>query len=294
MIVGSPSFSAQALVTYDLMSPVKNAGIATVLSDRLRFPEDVDSLRASWENAKPFKHIVLDDFFDAALLERVCREIPRIDDETWVRESDERIKQFNHRSPVSLGQGASELITLLHSAAFLYFLSEMTGVWELLPDPYLQGASYHVVPRGGFFHVHVDRNVAYSTGLVRRLALMLYLNKGWKPEYGGQFELWNETGTERVTSVEPVFNRCLIFEVTDTSYHGLPNPVACPPGQARNSFAVYYHTVGKAGGAEIKAHSSVYAPTSVRRKGFSVKDLAKDLTPPLLLRTARKLLSRSE
>jgi hypothetical protein len=87
----------------NVMSPVKNAGIAAVLSDRLRFPEDVDTLRESWESAKPFKHIILDDFFDPQLLDRVCREIPRIDDETWVRESDERIKQFNHRSPVSLG-----------------------------------------------------------------------------------------------------------------------------------------------------------------------------------------------
>ncbi len=276
------------------MSPVKNTGIAALLSDKLRFAEDPEAFRASWESAKPFRHIVLDDFFDPELLERVCQEIPRIDDDTWVRESDERIKQFNHRSPVSLGKAALELVTLLHSAAFLYFLSEMTSIWELLPDPYLQGASYHVVPRGGFFQVHVDRNIAYSTGLVRRLALMLYLNKGWKNEYGGQFELWNETGTQRVKAIDPIFNRCVIFEVTDTSYHGLPNPVACPPGQARNSFAVYYHTVGKPGEAEIKPHTSVYAPTSVRRKGFNVKTLAKDLTPPLLLRTARKLLSGSE
>lgn len=272
------------------MSPVNNAGIAAVLSPRIRVSDDTAALRASWDGAKPFKHIILDDTFDNSLLDRVCQEIPRIDDETWVRENDERIKQFNHRSPVTLSEAASELVTLLHSAAFLYFLSEMTGIWELLPDPYLQGASYHVVPRGGFFDVHVDRNVAYSTGLTRRLALMLYLNKGWKTEYGGQFELWNETGTQRVKSVEPVFNRCLIFEVTDTSYHGLPVPVACPPGQTRNSFAVYYHTVAKPGNGATKEHTSVYAPASYRQKSFSVRNLARDLTPPLLFRTAKKLL----
>jgi 2OG-Fe(II) oxygenase superfamily len=276
------------------MSSTKNVGIAGILSDRLRLSGDTADLRTSYENAKPFRHIILDDVFEPALLDRVCQEIPRIDDETWVRENDDHIKQFNHRSPVSLGSGALELVNLLHSAAFLYFLSEVTGIWELLPDPYLQGASFHVVPRGGFFKVHVDRNVAYSTGLLRRLALMLYLNKGWKTEYGGQFELWNETGTERVKAVEPIFNRCLIFEVTDTSYHGLPVPVACPPGQTRNSFTVYYHTVGKPGSGEVKAHTSVYAPSSYRRKSFDVRSLAKDLTPPLLLRTAKKLLSNSD
>jgi hypothetical protein len=273
---------------------MKDVGIAGILRNRLQVSDDTATLHSSYENGKPFRHVVLNDAFESTLLERVCQEIPKIDDETWVRENDERIKQFNHRSPVSLGPGASELVNLLHSAAFLYFLSEVTGIWELLPDPYLQGASYHVVPRGGFFNVHVDRNVAYSTGLVRRLALMLYLNKDWKTEYGGQFELWNETGTQRVKAIEPVFNRCLVFEVTDTSYHGLPVPVACPPGRTRNSFAVYYHTVAKPGEGEIKAHTSVYAPSSYRQNSFNVKSLAKDLTPPLLLRTAKKLLSHSD
>jgi hypothetical protein len=276
------------------MAPVKSTGIATILSDRVRLPDDTANLRDSWDGAKPFRHIILDDFFDSTLLDRVCREIPKLDDETWVRESDHSIKQFNHRTPVTLAVGASELVTLLHSATFLYFLSEITGIWELLPDPYLQGASYHVVPRGGFFNIHTDRNVAYSTGIVRRIALMLYLNKGWKTEYGGQFELWNETGTQRVKSVEPVFNRCLIFEVTETSYHGLPVPVACPPGQTRNSFAVYYHTVAKPGDGEFKEHSSVYAPTAYRQKSYGMRNLAKDLTPPLLFRTAKKLLTHSK
>jgi hypothetical protein len=272
------------------MTRVQHASIADVLSNKLRISEDTTTLHESWNNAKPFRHIILDNLFNDRLLDRVCGEIPRIDDETWVHESAEHIKQINHRSPVTLGESATELVTLLHSAAFLYLLSEITGIWELLPDPYLQGASYHIVPRGGFFKIHADRNTAYSTGLLRRLALMLYLNKDWKPEYGGQFELWNETGTERVKSVEPIFNRCLIFEVTDTSYHGLPAPVACPPGQTRNSFAVYYHTVTKVEDGKIKDHTSVYAPAPYRQRGFSVRKLARDLTPPLLLRTAKKFL----
>lgn len=277
------------------MSPTTNAGVASFLSEKLRISDDTSRLAESWNHASPFKHIILDDMLDTALLDGVCREIPRIDDKTWVRENDDHIKQFNHRSPVSLGDAASELVNILHSPAFLYFLSEVTGIWELLPDPYLQGASFHVVPRGGFFDVHVDRNTAYSSGLVRRLALMLYLNKGWKTEYGGQFELWNENGTQRVKAIEPIFNRCVIFEVTDTSYHGLPVPVSCPPGQTRNCFAVYFHTAAKAEDAGMKAHTSVYAPTTLRsRKRFDVRSLAKDLTPPLLFRTAKKLFSRSE
>ena len=60
-----------------------DSGIASFLSDRLRVSDDTTRLAASWNNAKPFKHIILDDILDPVLLDGVCREIPRIDDETW-------------------------------------------------------------------------------------------------------------------------------------------------------------------------------------------------------------------
>lgn len=275
------------------MLTTKNVSAAAVLSDKLRLSDDTADLSRRWNTAEPFKHIVLDSLFTNEFLYGVCLEIPKVEDETWVAEHDDNIRQFNHRSPVSLGPAASDLVNILHSAAFLYFLSEITGIWELLPDPYLQGASFHIVPRGGHFDVHADRNVAYGTGLVRRLGLMLYLNKGWKTEYGGQFELWNETGSQHVKSVEPIFNRVLLFEITETSFHGLPTPVACPEGQTRNSFAVFYHTALRAEDSKLKTHTSIYAPSFYRHKKFSMRELAKDLTPPLVLRTAKKLLHRS-
>ncbi len=152
--------------------------------------------------------------------------------------------------------------------AFLYLLSEITGIWELLPDPYFKARVTTSYLGADFSKSMPTETQRIRQGCMRRLALMLYLNKDWKPEYGGQFELWNETGTQRVKSVEPIFNRCLIFEVTDTSYHGLPVPVACPPGQTRNSFAVYYHTVTKAEDGKIKDHTSVYAPAALPARGL--------------------------
>jgi Rps23 Pro-64 3,4-dihydroxylase Tpa1-like proline 4-hydroxylase len=96
----------------------------------------------------------------------------------------------------------------------------------LLPDPYLQGAGFHIVPNGGKFDVHVDRNTAYDTGLIRRLALIIYLNKDWAPEYGGQLELWNSDASRREVSIVPSFNRTVIFELTEESFHGVSEVTA--------------------------------------------------------------------
>jgi 2OG-Fe(II) oxygenase superfamily len=270
------------------MNTISDNGIAGFLRNTISLPSQLESLSARYKTAKPFPHIVLDDLFPSALLDSLVAEIPPLKEENWVREDSEQLLKFNLRSAVYLGDGGFHLASFLHSAGFLYFLSELTGIWDLLPDPYLQGSGYHVVPVGGKFDIHCDRNTAYSTGLTRRLSLNIYLNKGWKHQYGGQLELWNHDASSCEVVVEPVFNRTIIFEIADGNFHGLPTPVACPRGQSRNSFAVYYHTVGLTGHEKVASHGSLYAPSIYQRKRPTMRDLGRDFIPPIVRRTLRK------
>ena len=147
------------------------------------------------------------------------------------------------------------------------------------------------MPPGSFFDVHADRNIAYDTGLRRRLAMIIFLNKTWKPEYGGQLELWSADGLRREVAIEPIFNRTVIFEVARPNYHGVPVPLTCPVGRRRTSFLVYYHTVATNGSEDIAPHSSIFAPPRRRgRVGMSVRRIARECLPPILFRQLRKLL----
>jgi hypothetical protein len=40
--------------------------------------------------------------------------------------------------------------------------------------------------------------------------------------------------------IQPVFNRMVIFSNSETSWHGHPRAVACPPGMTRKSLATWY------------------------------------------------------
>ena len=265
-------------------------GIAGVLTDSSRLTTGVESLSSEYGSARPFPHLVLDNLFPEDFLDRVLNEMLPLSDANWVQHDDEHMQQFNLRSAVDLGEAGSQLVSFLHSAKFLYFLSEVTGIRELLPDPYLQGAGYHLIPRGGKFDVHVDRNTAYSTGLIRRLSLLIYLNKDWKHEYGGQLELWSKDGQRCESIIEPTFNRTTIFEIADQNYHGVPSVVRCPKGRTRNCFVAYYHTVEDYGIKEVKPHTSIYGPNSYRQQESGVRRLAKNLAPPVLVRVVRKFL----
>lgn len=270
------------------MQGTSETGIMTLLKDTITLEESTGQLLTRYKSARPFPHLVLDGLFSAEMLEELVAEIPSMDGKSWVHHNEKHLTKSNLRSAVELGKTGQQYTAFLHSAAFLYLISEMTGIWGLVPDPYLGGSGYHIVPAGGKFDVHADRNIDHTTGLTRRIAMITYLNKGWTKEDGGQLELWNADGSKCEVVVEPLFNRTIIFEVGDKNFHGV-QPVLCADGRVRRSFAVYFHTVG---GAETAPHSSIYAPSFYISKKMVLRELAEDVAPPILLRLYRRLRSK--
>jgi hypothetical protein len=265
------------------------SALLALLEKDIRLPEGLEVLSARYETAKPFPHLVLDGIFSAKVLDDLVDDMSEIHGEGWLHLDTEGFERKTVlRSAIDLRTTGVQLTALLHAAPFLYLLTALTGIPELLPDPYLQGGGYHRMPPGSFFQVHVDRNVAYDTGLRRRLAVIIFLNKAWKPEYGGDLELWSADGLHREVTIEPVFNRAVIFEVASPNYHGVPVPIACPVGRSRNSFLVYYHTAGTEGSEDI-AHSSIFAPRRVGRVGIAVRRIVRECLPPIVFRPLRKL-----
>jgi hypothetical protein len=274
------------------MSRDLTADYSALLASKIRLPKRIGELREIYRAGVPFPHLVIDDLFSPAILDPVLDEMGSMGEESWrtvETRSLERIRRM--RSGVELGSAGAQLVGLVHSASFLYLLSEITGIWQLLPDPYLQGAGYAAMRRGDFFNVHSDRNIAYDTGLTRRLAMIVFLNKRWDPRYHGQLELWNDAGTRCDVSIDPHYNRTIVFEVADPNYHGVPTPIDCPKDRSRQSFIVYYHTVGIDGKSEVTPHSSQFAPGFYREPSSPLRNFAREVTPPVLVKAARKLAS---
>jgi 2OG-Fe(II) oxygenase superfamily len=265
--------------------------LSALFGGQIRLPVALDDLRSAYRNAAPFPHVVIDELFSPHLLEPVLGEIAGLGKKQWMLiEHESRQRVHRMRSGVELSAAGMQLVGLLHSPSFLYLLSEITGVWQLLPDPYMQGAGYAVMRRGDFFSVHSDRNVAYETGLTRRLAMIVFLNKSWEPSYNGQLQLWSSDLTRCDVSIEPIFNRTVIFEVGDPNYHGVPDPINCPPDRSRQSFIVYYHTVGIDGKSEAHPRTSLFAP-NFYREDPKLRAFVREVTPPVLLKAAKKLVS---
>lgn len=262
----------------------RTAEVLSFLRMPLSIDKSVEELLSDYRSAKPFSYHVLDNLFPSEMLDSLIDELPPLSSEKWVHERHETLVKSNLRSATDLGEKAFQFASVLHSAGFLYFLTSITGIKALLPDPYLTGAGYHVVPEGGKFDVHADRNTDHNSGLERRLAMLVYLNKSWKPDYGGQLELWNQDGSQCEKVIEPLFNRTVIFEIGDKNFHAV-RPVTKGMNFKRQSFAIYFHTVGK----NLVMHNSLYAPKIFQDKEPLVRRVVRDAIPPILLRTLKSL-----
>jgi Rps23 Pro-64 3,4-dihydroxylase Tpa1-like proline 4-hydroxylase len=136
----------------------------------------------------------------------------------------------------------SALIDYLNSPVVLKYLEELTGIKNLIGDELLMGGGLHKTTSGGKLAIHQDYNVHPTKKIYRRLNLLIYLNKEWKTEWEGHLQLWDKDMNNLEVNVEPIFNRAVIFTISDNSLHGHPIPINTPEGVSRNSIALYYFT----------------------------------------------------
>ena len=181
----------------------------------------------------------------------------------------------------------------LNSRPMLHFLEVLTGIQGVLGDPYYEGGGLHQIRPGGVLQVHADFSYHKKVRLDRRINVLIYLNKDWKEEYGGHFELWNRDLTRAEQRILPIFNRCAIFSTTSSSYHGHPQPLTCPPDRTRKSIATYYYSNGRP--EEAEGLTTVHPVAFVRPAGskepvsFQLKKAVQALTPPIVVTVYRKL-----
>jgi len=242
--------------------------------------------------ARPYPHIVLDNFFDPAVLEQVLDEFPRPNQIRWEKfDNAEEIKLASNVE-TSFGPVTRLLLYHLNSMTFLQFLSRITGIENLIGDPSSEGGGLHQIVRGGKLAIHADFNKHRLYGLDRRLNLLVYLNKNWREEFGGHLELWDRGMSQCEAKVLPLFNRVMLFSTTDFTYHGHPDPLNCPEGMTRKSLALYYFTNGRPSAEVSGEHSTVFRARHERefRPTWNqrLRRLANDLLPPIVTRHLRK------
>jgi hypothetical protein len=222
-----------------------------------RMKEIVAEHADAYRSADPFPHVILDGVFEPELLKQILGEFDAMDRGKWHTSDKELERKWSTEDILHFGPTTRAFIQQLNNGPFLTFLERLTGIHGLIADPHLRGGGLHEIRRDGALGVHADFNLYRRLNIWRRLNLLLYLNEDWDESWGGDLELWDRTGKQRVRVIRPLFNRVVIFDTSNYSYHGHPEPLKCPPNRSRKSIALYYYTAEKPEG-EIDPHTTLF------------------------------------
>jgi len=218
---------------------------------------ELPALAQQYRDNAPFPHIRLTDFLRAEIAEIVSKEFPKPATAAWT--------QYKHQNENKLGLAKRDLfppmirevVEELNSPQFVDWLSDLTGIPGLFPDPSLEGGGLHQSGRGGFLNIHTDFSMHhYHQRWRRRVNLILYLNEKWQDEWGGAIEFWEKSMRRCAAKYWPMLNHAVIFTTDERSLHGFPEPLRCPENVSRRSLALYYYTIEQDGKAVV--HSTSY------------------------------------
>jgi hypothetical protein len=235
-----------------------------------RLHAQADELAARFRERDPFRHVVIDEFFAPAYCAQLLAQFPAFERGNARNENGEIGNKSTIERIRGLGPAFSALDELVQSGEFLALVGRITGIPDLLYDRWYFGGGTHENRNGQDLDPHVDFNRHPVEKWHRRLNLIVYLNHEWNDAWGGSLELHSNPRApdDRVTTITPLYNRAVIFETTEWSWHAFPR-IDLPAGKqglTRKSIALYFYTKDRPADELADAHSTIYVdqPLPVR------------------------------
>ncbi|MEE4638957.1 MAG: 2OG-Fe(II) oxygenase [Wenzhouxiangella sp.] len=226
---------------------------------------DAPALATSYRAASPFRHLVIDGFFQPDFCSELVERFPSFDERRAMDENGNLGAKCSHEDLVALGGPWLAIDRLIRSTPFLRWLGQVSGIENLLYDPHYFGGGTHENRHGQDLDPHVDFNRHPITGWHRRLNLIVYLNEIWDANWGGAIEFHRDPrlppDQNEVKRVQPLFNRAVLFETTHWSWHGFERidlPEGAADGRSRKSLALYFYSHDRPHEEQTAPHSTIY------------------------------------
>ncbi len=220
-------------------------------------------IRQDYQSARPFKHACIEDFLDPAWAETLLQEFPPFDPKKAVDEFGKVGRKAVRTDLREISEHYREFYDYIRSQPFLDAMSEMTGIPGLKFDDRMYGGGTHENLEGQALDAHVDFNYDQDRKLHRRINLLVYLNKEWQVDWGGAIQLHSDPRDwdhDEVKTFNSSFNRCVMFETNEHSWHGFQR-IQLPAGKqglTRKCISIYLYTEERPADEIVPVHGTFY------------------------------------
>jgi len=247
--------------------------------------ERAGEFRDRFRSAQPFRHACIDGFLEPDIAEQALADFPGFDSEAARNEFGEVGRKAVNTDLPKISPFYARLSEYLVSEAFMEQMSALTGIPGLKPDINQYGGGTHENLDGQSLDPHVDFNYDMTTGRHRRINLLIYLNKDWDEAWGGNIALHSnprDPDTDESVAYTPDFNRAVLFETNEYSWHGFRR-IEIPedaPTRSRKCLSIYLYTDDRPEEEIAPPHGTFYVPpplpgTIAEGRTLTAQDMAE-------------------
>ena len=196
--------------------------LSALIVERLR--RDTSALRAAF--ARPAgvqtRFAVVDDVLPSEIAGKIYAAFPQVSEMRLL--SSFRERKYTSKSLETMDPLIAEATFAFQSPEVIAEVTSITRIRDMVGDPQLYAGGISAMTKGHFLNPHIDNSHDGARRYYRTLNLLYYVTPDWRPEYGGNLELWDQDVKQRVT-VPSLFNRLVVMETTPRSWHSV-SPVA--------------------------------------------------------------------
>ncbi len=198
-------------------SPFSRQEIAALIVRRLR--DTAEIARAEFIRSRTVKSFAVDDLLPLELAEAIAAAFPPV----------ERMQLKHHLGELKyIGVQMDQYNPLLEECIYAFQMPEVveavgavTGIEGLLPDEHLYAGGISAMVQGHFLNPHLDNSHDAKRERYRALNLLYYASPGWRLDYGGNLELWDDGPKGAPRPIESRFNRLAVMQTDKSSWHSV-------------------------------------------------------------------------
>ncbi len=236
-----------------------------MINSQLFDENKIEELNHSFNHSSPFRYLIVDEFLNSEIAKQIEFSFPSIDSMSvkykGLNENKAEDSSFDKFAPI-----IQELNQFIHSPIITEWIGKITGLKNISTINDRLGAGLHQGGNKSFLDIHIDYNIHPIHKKQRKLNLLIFFNKEWEEGWGGQLELWNKTNCFK--KILPSFNRMVLFECNEISYHGY-SQINCLESITRKS---YYHYFFQPIADGITYHDTIFLTKdsfSLRKKALT-------------------------
>ena len=185
-----------------------------------RLDRDADAIKQDFSSDKgiPTKFAAIDELLPDDIARKIADSFPSVED---MRLLDSfREKKYTSKSLEKFDPLMEDITFALQDERVIRKVEELTGLKDAIGDPHLYAGGLSAMASGHFLNPHIDNSHDGEQENYRVLNLLYYVTPDWKPENGGNLELWDE-GVTRPVEIPSLFNRLVLMSTNDKSWHSV-------------------------------------------------------------------------